>query len=413
MPRTARLLPQGAGIRFRVFPQLRVVRGFRTPEVLTIAQSHGPIRPGPQDDIIQVVDAEDKEPYRDDVSGEYRAYPPYRGLVRPPVHAGPDGHFDHFRPGTREFSAAAIFATVRYVRAVWEHHLGAPLDWWFRYMYPRLELIPRVNSSVGWSGVGFIECGYPLARGRQDRRDPYSDNFDIVAHEAGHVILKTLIGDPFPRGKPFEYRAHEEAGADLTAMLTSLYFDSVVDRLLARTDGNLFTPNTLSRLGELRIPRSPTERAVRSLFNSETLASARRAMEREGRAPHRYAGPFAGAVFDLLVELYERNLTRRSLIPAALGGRSRNTPGVEPPALTREFTRYYARAESGFKDALLDARDTLGRLLARAWNATAPHGLTYGRVVAKLIAQDRSLHGGAHTALIRRVFRARGIVPPP
>ncbi len=412
MPRTARLFPQGAGIRFRVFPQARTARGFRTPEVLTIAQSHGPIRPGPQDDIIQVVDAEDKDPYRDDASGEYRAYPPYRGLVRAPVHPGPDGHFDHCRPGTREFSATAIFATVRYIRAVWEHHLGGPLDWWFRYTYPKLELIPRVNSQVGWSGVGFIECGYPLVRGRLDRHDPYSDNFDIVAHETGHVILKTLIGDPFPHRKPFEYRAHEEAGADLTAMLTSLYFESVVDQLLARTHGNLFGPNTLSRLGELRIPRSPTERAVRSLFNRETLASARRAMEREGRVPHRYAAPFAGAVFDLLVELYERNLTRRSLIPSSLGRRSRNTRGVEPPALSREFARYYSRAESGFKDALLDARDTLGRLLARAWDATSPHGLTYGRVVANLIAQDRRLNGGAHSALIRRLFRARGIVPP-
>lgn len=411
MPRTARLLPQGAGIRFRVFPQSRVMREFPTAEVLTIAQSHGAIRPGPQDDIIQVVDAEDKEPYRDDASGTYRAYPPYRGLVRPPVHPGPDGHFDHFRPGTREFSATAMFATVRYVRAVWEHHLGAPLDWWFRYTYPRLEVIPRVNSQVGWSGVGFIECGYPLVGGRPDRHDPYSDNFDIVAHETGHILLKTLIGDPFPRRKPFEYRAHEEAGADLTAMLTSLFFDSVVDRLLARTHGNLFTSNTLSRLGELRIPRSPTETAVRSLFNRETLSSARRAMEREGRVPHRYAVPFAGAIFDLLVELYERNLTRRSLIPASLGRRSRNVPGVEPPALTREFARHYARAEYAFKDALLDARDTLGRLLARAWDATAPRGLTYGRVVAKLLAQDRHLHDGAHGALIRRVFRARGIVP--
>src|SRR5262245_5108684 len=123
MPRTARLLPQGAGIRFRVFPQPRTVRGFRDPEVLTISPSHGPILSGPRDDIIRVVDAEDKDPYRDDVTGDYRDYPPYRGLVRAPVDPGPGGHFDHFRPGTREFSATALFATVRYVRAVWEHHL--------------------------------------------------------------------------------------------------------------------------------------------------------------------------------------------------------------------------------------------------------------------------------------------------
>jgi len=413
MPRTARLLPQGAGIRFRVFPQSRAARGLSEPEVLLIAESHGPIRPGPQDDIIHVVDAVDKDPYRDDRTGEYRAYPPYRGLVRPPVAPGPDGHFDRFRAGTREFSATSMFATVRYIRAVWEHHLGGPLDWWFRYTYPRLEIVPRVNSQVGWSGVGFVECGYPRIgdgpEGRPDLRDPFSDNFDIVAHETGHILLKTLIGDPFPHRKPFEYRAHEEAGADLTATLASLYFDSVVDQLLARSHGNLFGANTLSRFGELRIPRSSNDRAVRSLFNRDTMAGVRRAMARDGREPHRYGMPFAGAVFELLVELYEHNLVRRRLIPASLARRSRNTRGAAP-ALTRQFARCYSRAEAGFKDALLDARDTLGRLLARTWDATSPHGLTFRRVVANLIAQDRRLNDGAHVGLIRRLFRARGIV---
>jgi hypothetical protein len=408
MPRTARLLPQGAGIRFRVFPQSRAARGFRVPEVLLIAASHGPIRPGPQDDIVQVVDAVDKDPYRDDDTGEYRAYPPYRGLVRPPVSPDPDGHFDHVRPGTPAFSATSMFATVRYIRAVWEHHVGGPLDWWFRYTYPRLEVIPRVNSQVGWSGVGFIECGYPPIEGRPDRRDPLSDNFDIVAHETGHIILKTLIGDPFSHRKPFEYRAHEEAGADLIATLSSLYFDSVVDQLLARTHGNLFGANTLSRFGELRIPRSSTEHEVRTLFNRETLASARATMAVKGRAPHRYGVPFAGALFDLLVELYEGHLVRRRLIPASLARRSRGTRS-DARAVTRAFARGYSQAEAGFKDALLDARDTLGRLLAETWDATSPHGLTFRRVVANLIAQDRRLNRGAHVALIRRLFRARGI----
>jgi hypothetical protein len=131
-------------------------------------------------------------------------------------------------------------------------------------------------------------------------------------------------------------------------------------------------------------------------------------MALEGRAPHRYGIPFAGAVFDLLVELYERNLVRQELIPASLARRSRNTRSAAP-ALTREFARCYSRGEAGFKDALLDARDTLGRLLARTWDATSPHGLTFRRVVANLIAQDRRLNGGTHVALIRRLFRARGI----
>ena len=57
-------------------------------------------------------------------------------------------------------------------------------------------------------------------------------------------------------------------------MISSLHFDTVVKRLLENTKGNLFTPNVLSRIGELsevcescgiKKPLLVTDRGMRDL----------------------------------------------------------------------------------------------------------------------------------------------------
>lgn len=408
MPRTARFFPQGAGTRFLVYPQPRTDTDIDCPEVLHLDHVHGRIRPGPQDDSTYVVDAVDKDPYRDD-DGTYLAFPPWEGRARAALAAGPDGHFDQLNPRTRDFSAAAMFATVRYVRAVWEHHAGHDLDWWFGERFRRLELVPRVRSATAWSGIGFIECGFPQVGGTPDHNDPFANNFDVVAHETGHLILKRLVGDPFGDDKPFMYRAHEEAGADLVAMLASLHFDSVVDILLRETRGNLFSSNIMSRFGELRLTRGDGSREIRRLYNNETMATVKDAI-REGQK-HRVALPFSGALFDVLIETYETGLVARGLVTAAAAARSRHDPlaAGEVPA---SFAQAFVANPGGFKDALLDARDTVGGLLAEAWSRVKPRRLSYGSVVSALIAADRRLNRGRNRRRIVAAFARRQIAPP-
>src|SRR5439155_764900 len=159
------------------------------------------------------------------------------------------GHFDHLAVGTRAFWACHVFATVRCVREIWEHCFGRQLPWFFKDPdAPRLEIIPRAESANAWSSEGFLEFGYLLDR----RRRPawLCENFDVVAHETGHLILKSVIGNPTNAKKTLDYRAHEEAAADLVAVVACLHFDEVVRRLLRNTKGRLFSRNLLSRLGE-------------------------------------------------------------------------------------------------------------------------------------------------------------------
>jgi hypothetical protein len=432
----------GRGTRFRIYLQPRTVKGFATPSVIQVSSRPGTIGPGPEDSRIRVIDAEGrgalrwKLPYTD-VSGEPRWRPPYprRDPRRQPVRPR-RGHFDHLRPGSRAFWAANVFATVRCVLEIWEHYLGRRIVWFFRDRdHRRLEIIPRAETDTAWSGEGFLEFGYllpPPRRRRGERRPAWlCESFDVIAHEAGHLILKSIIGNPTTARKTLEYRAHEEGAADLVALVACLHFDPVIDRLLEHTQGRLFSRNVLSRVGE-----KGRDGQLRTAFNaaatwSESVATAEAEYDK-----HEFSKLFTGGAFDVFVEIYERRLVQHRAIPGAVARRSTSAVATAldgaPPEVTRarfarlrrDFAEHFVRHADRFRTALLDARDDFARLLARTWTITSvgdfpgrdrPRGrlhLPFAGVVANMIAADRAL-GGRYGSIIRHAFQQRGIVPAP
>lgn len=126
------------GTRFRLFPQSPVIADMAEPEIVWLAHSPAVIGPGPSDDRMYVVDAVGKQPYWDASHA-----PPYRGPRNPPVQPGPDGHFDHLTDcSSREFMAAHMYGTIRFVLDVWERYFGGPVPWHFAADYRQLELVP-------------------------------------------------------------------------------------------------------------------------------------------------------------------------------------------------------------------------------------------------------------------------------
>ncbi|SYX83629.1 hypothetical protein [Paenibacillus alvei] len=140
---------------------------------------------------MYVIDAQNKQHYQ-----KFEG-PPYTGPRFPPVQPDEQGHFDHVKPGQREFSSTTMFATVRRVMDIWEDYFNQSIPWYFRLRFPKLLLIPRVNWDNAQSGLGFLEFGY--GRKEDDSIDydnPYCENFDVLAHEAGHMIKNSIIGLP-------------------------------------------------------------------------------------------------------------------------------------------------------------------------------------------------------------------------
>ena len=399
MPRTLNARYKARGTRFILYPQSRDLPGFSRPVAVYVDAPPGTIEAGPTDQLMRVVDAIGKEPYTRPHRSP-RGAPPYRGPARPPVVPGPDGHFDHVKPGSYEFSAAAVFAAVRCTLEVWESYFGRQIPWHFHDREPRLEVIPRVRDRSAWAGNGFVEFGHLGGL--------LCENFDVVAHEVGHCLVRSVIGRPM--GKTLAFQAFDEATADLMAVVACLHFQEVVDHLMTNTGGNLFSSNLLSRVGELN-----RREQVRNVLNGWTMDAAEQDFVDDDRRKYQLSLPFTGGAFEVLVEIYEQGLLQRGAAPEALVATSRTVRRRELARTQREFHRVFRRQKDAFTTALLDARDYVGRLLARTWEKTALTDLTgrprlaYRRVVDHMVVADGELSGGRYRPLIHRVFERRGI----
>jgi hypothetical protein len=387
---------ENTGTRFRIFPQPRFLNPAIVPELVIISVPPKQMEPGPKDSRMFVVDAKSKLPYSD----LFR--PPYTGAFHPPVQPGPGGHFDHLDPNSREFLAATMYATVRRVLDIWEDYFGHQIEWHFEPDFGRLELIPLIEWDNAQSGYGFLEFGYGRkSNGGIDHERPYCENFDVLAHELGHSIIFSEVGFPNNPADPgTDYGGLHESAGDLVAIVSVLHFDSVVDRLLEATRGNLFTVNELDRVGELS-----ESREIRVAFNYFRMSDV-------GKEPHERSLPLTGGIFDVFVEVYQKILVAKKLITDDLAKRSGQTFGnqAELEKLTKEFDKTYSGNEQTFKLALLEARDYLGALLAQTWGSLRPPNfLTYHDVLRAMLRADRTLFGGANQDTIRSCFAWRGI----
>jgi len=384
------------GTRFRLFPQAPWLAAFSEPETVWVSTPAGSVLPGPADGRMYVVDALGKRRsygVKQGPSGDEFLYlPPWDGPVQPPAMPDAEGHFDHLEPGTDAFEAAHLYASVRFVLDIWEDYLGHRVDWHFARDYDRLELLLLPRWDNAQTGYGFMEVGYQSTD--DGRVLPYALNFDIVAHEAGHAIVYSQIGVPDPDTAEAEYFGFHEAAADLTSLVSVLHFDSVVDHLLANTRGNLYTLNKLNRIGEY----SESEQ-IRVAANTWKLSDFEDGWSDE----HDLSRPLTGALFDLLVDVFHEGLVARSLISPEvedLADRVEKHPGHDA-LIQALFDDAYGRCPEGFADALLEARDVMGLLLANTWRRLSPHSLNYDDVRDALIAADRQVTGGRYARIIR------------
>lgn len=383
------------GTKFRVFGQPRYLPSFNQPETIRVSVQSKKVQAGPADDRMYVIDAINKRPYDE---GET---PPYTGKANAPVKPGRDGHFDHLQPTTREFSVAHMYAVVRRVLDIWEDYFGHFIPWHFEDSFERLLLIPLIRWDNAHSGYGFLEFGYGRIPGGIDSTKPYCENFDVLAHELGHSLIFSQVGVPSSKlTATKEYGGFHESAGDLVAILSVLHFHSVVDHILDHTHGNLFTVNELERVGELS-----ESIQIRSAFNGLRMSDV--GSEEE----HDLSQPLTGAIFDILIEVFQKELVARNLISQNLADRSFNE-GNEPhddKQIQSEFDQAYAGKEAEFKVTLLTARDYLGQLLAKVWGGLSADCLTYAKVVSELLSADRDLTGGKYQQTIRACVAWRQI----
>jgi hypothetical protein len=215
----------------------------------------------------------------------------------------------------------------------------------------------------------------------------FSLNFDVLAHEIGHSIIYSEVGSPMPATESPEYFGFQESAADMTALIAVLHFDSVVNRLLDDTHGNLYALNELNRIAEL----SEVEQ-IRIASNDRRMSDYSAGWEKE----HHLSQPLTGALFDVLVDVYQQLLVDSGIINQALADASYNAmePDADEILIQRGFELAFAGQQPQFKQALLLARDYVGTLLAEVWTRLSAHHFKYVDVGHALLDADQQLGGG-------------------
>jgi hypothetical protein len=392
------------GVRFRLYPKPPYVHPEWPPEIVCVSEPPGAIGPGPSDARMHLVNPVGKRfaygVNPGPLGTPHLDFPPWKGPVFPPVFPDAEGHFDHLLPGTPEFAEAHVFGTVRFVLDVWERYFGHRIEWHFAADYRRLEItiLPGLNNA--YAGYGFMQIG--AHRFPDGSHAPYALNFDVVAHELGHLILYSTVGLPTPATQQGEYFGFQESGADTTALIAGLHFDSLLEHLLQETHGNLYTYNELDRFAEL----SPDDQ-IRLASNDVKMSAFAAGWEDE----HALSQPLTGAVFDILVDIFQEMLVDRGLISRDVAEATRlvrNSP-ENAPALQPVFDAAFADRYEEFRAVLIEARDTMGFMLAETWKRLTADYFTYRDVAETLIAIELAMSGGRYRRAMVESFAWREI----
>jgi hypothetical protein len=396
----------GEGTRFRLFAQPPLLAGYREPITVHLSPPAGTVGPGPGDGRMCVIQPLGKASSYGELlleAGFPRPLlPPWRGPVAEPARPGPDGSFDHLPPEHPAFAQAHAYACVRLALDVWEGYLGRPIPWYFaRDGRSWLEVgLLGEGYDNGEVGSGWLELGHDRSPDRPPH--PFALNLDVIAHEVGHLIVYGIVGQPREETAGAEYAGFHEAAADLVALLVAAHLEPVLDQVLDRTRGNLYGANELNRLGELS---STTQ--IRVASNSARMSEFTLGWGDE----HDLSEPLTGAVFDLLLDMYQAHLVERGLIPHGLAALADEVGHLRAfgTAIQAEFDRWHPRAPEQFRLAFADARDRLGACFAHVLlRLPRERRVTYVGVREALLEADRRL-GGRFAAAIAENFAWREI----
>ena len=381
------------GTRFRIFPQPSFIPGYEEPEIVWISTPPTHIQPGPADPRMYVVDPiGSKEPY------EFPYLPPFKGALHAPAEADADGHFDHLDSGSRQFLAAHSYACVRRTLDIFEGYAGRVIPWFFEPTYDRLEIVPLLLWDNAQSGYGYLEMGEDGSLGKIH---PFALNFDAISHEIGHLILFGTLGVPERTAPSREFFGYHEAVADYISLIGLLHFDTVLDRVLRRTRGNLLLLNELDRFAELS-----HEKQIRSFNHALKLRDV-------GMEVHDHSKPFAGALFDMLIELYQWLLYERGLSelnPRDFRDLRRELPQAEFDRMLSISSSEYALKHFAVKAALADARDIVGRILVDSWSRMDVDAGTFYNAAGALIEASEEIPDRGFAKQVFDVFAWREIV---
>jgi hypothetical protein len=126
---------------------------------------------------------------------------------------------------------------------------------------------------------------------------------------------------------------------------------------------------------------------------------------------HALSQPLTGALFDVLVDIFQELLVERGLIPRQVAEATRRVRDEPERAdlVQPIFEAAYEGRYKGFRAALVDARDYAGKALAETWQRLRADDFSYLEVAQILIAVDNAMTGGRFRRALIESFDWREI----
>ncbi len=311
-----------------------------------------------------------------------------KSVARFSIPGLPDANSETFpKPGTVEFQASHLLVILSRAYDVWENYFGAPYNWQSGKV---LTVVPRAgrdfNAYYDRSALKFFYTDDSITK-----RMMYTcESSDVAAHECGHAILDAHHPDYWSSLHP-ETGAFHEAFGDITALLTTLQFPSVRERLIKETAGDLRQSSNVTRLAEQLGKALFAEfgkevagaTALRDLVNTfryqetwklpATASSTRLSSE-----SHSFSRVFSGAFYQIFVGMYE--------------------------------SKRKADEKLSAEDALVQTRDDVGKMLATALVLAPPGDAVFRVIATSMFKAEQQLFQGANFEILKKVFSNRRIL---
>lgn len=213
------------------------------------------------------------------------------------------------------------------------------------------------------------------------------DSADIVAHECGHGILDCYRPDLW-NAAYIEIGCFHEAFGDFVAIMHSLSHDEILDKVLSETNGNLRISNVASRIAEhfgrsiyKLNPNGRNPDYLRSMINEFNYVDPGQLPEEAPDSSlaaevHSFSRVFTGAIWDILVVIYEDMVGK----------------GMEQ------------------LEALRKSRDCLCRYMMLAIQNAPANAKFFASVAKTILWADATSNNGMYQDKIREVFVNRNII---
>lgn len=260
-------------------------------------------------------------------------------------------------------------------------------------MVQNLIVVPRAGQDLNaYYDRGALKFFFqPLGNGKTFYT---CQSADIVAHEFGHAFLDILRPDLFSQ-QSYEMWAFHEAFGDITAILSIMQWDAILDRAILETENDLQKSNIISRLAEefgevlhkltLNKRRNLLHQAAFSLRDAANEFHYIEPEKLKDDAPdhqlsrecHNFSRVWTGAWYEVMVKMYLQNVQE----------------GMDA------------------KPALILARDTAARYLLHA-TLYADTIRFFDSVARQMLHFDKATNDSKYQNVMNEVFEKRNILRP-